>query len=84
MNDEELHEEILLQLYIDRKKEIEDKENFILGMRTSLKCHSCGRRITKDAKFICFHDVHEAINYVKNYLLWKEDRGSRASSRVFM
>lgn len=76
-NNELSDDEIIFQLYCILKdrtlKEAEEEMVLDLAPR-GLMCHSCMKRIKPGKTFISFHDVHEAIRYVKYIECWKEKR----------
>jgi len=67
-------EEIIFDLYCLMKENAKIAEDMVIEMcPKKVMCHCCMTPIKKGERFIAFHDVHEAIRYVKT-LCWKEER----------
>ena len=75
--DEELHQEILLHLYLEgkaRQAELFYLEQFVIGeIPNTIKCNSCGRKVSKKDPFKIFCCVNCEKKHA-GIILWREKK----------
>lgn len=83
--DEEIHEEILLHLYLEgkaRQAELYYLEQFVLSeIPDRVKCSCCERLIRKEDKFMIYHNADCAKRHV-GVLMWRERRECLTAIKV--